>query len=90
MLRIMNTIIKNDLIRWRPEMRKFKTWSFLDQQEHSVQWSCDDHLVTVGLKNSDFRSFSSLIIGNDGLKLYNNEDINIISSSIDCSNYTGN
>ena len=74
---------------WGAEMRNFENRSFLDQQEHSVQWSCDDHLVTVSLINSDFRSFSSLIIGNDGLKLYDNEDINIISSSIDCSNYTG-
>ena len=57
MLRIMNTIIKNDLIRWRPEMRKFKTWSFLDQQEHSVQWSCDDHLVTVGLEKLRFSNY---------------------------------
>ena len=39
-------------------LTKFKNWSFLDQQEHSVQWSHYDHLVTVGLKTSDFQTSS--------------------------------
>jgi len=62
-----------------------------DDEPWSIKWdlsSFDEFLFASGNMKYWMRASKNDIIGNDGLKLYANEDIKIISSSRSCSPYT--
>ena len=63
-----------------------------DDEPWSIKWNLsdfDEFLFASGNMKYWMRASKNDIIGNDGLKLYANEDIKIISSSRSCSPYTG-